>query len=99
MHESNDHLLARAFWWTIFNSPYLFLYIFRLLPRIEIVKDVYGDQARKLQKCFSEGVIALQGKKEKAVVKNARIDGCSRNVFRYDDLKDKVKLEKVRTQL
>lgn len=72
---------------------------YRLLPVITIVKDVYGDSALRLQKCFSPGVIELEptdhGRK-KAVVTNARIDSCSRNVYRYDDLKDTVVLEKVK---
>lgn len=72
---------------------------YRLLPAITMVKDVYGDDALRLQKCFSPGVIELEptddGKK-RAVVANARLDSCSRNVYRYADLKDAVVLEKIK---
>ena len=69
---------------------------YRLLPEVKIEEPIYGEAAERLQKCFSPGVIELEGSKKKAVVKDARYDACSRNVFRYDDLKDKVLLTKVR---
>ena len=34
--------------------------------------------------------------KKRATVVNARLDSCSREVFRHDDLKDCVKLSRVR---
>jgi len=72
---------------------------YRLLPAITIVKDVFGDNALRLQQCFSPGVIELEptedGRK-KAVVVNARLDSCSRNVYRYEDLKDMVVMEKIK---
>jgi len=72
---------------------------YRLLPSITITKDIFDNDAVRFQKCFSPGVIELEptddGRK-KAVVKNARYDTCSRNVYRYDDLKNCVELEKVK---
>lgn len=72
---------------------------YRLLPAITLLRDVHGDDAHRLQKCFSPGVIELEptddGRK-KAVVVNARLDSCSRNVYRYADLKEAVLLEKIK---
>ncbi|CAL1542561.1 unnamed protein product [Lymnaea stagnalis] len=72
---------------------------YRLLPEIRLLRRFYDDEAEKLQKCFSPGVIDLvetsDGRKVAKVV-NARLDTCSRNVFRHDDLKDGVLLQKVR---
>ncbi|XP_069682724.1 DNA-directed RNA polymerases I and III subunit RPAC1 isoform X1 [Periplaneta americana] len=72
---------------------------YRLLPEITLTRDVEGEQAERLQKCFSPGVIGLEetpyGKK-KAKVLDARYDTCSRNVYRYDDLKDAVRMGRVR---
>jgi len=72
---------------------------YRLLPQITITKDVYDQDAIRLQKCFSPGVVELEptpdGRK-KAIIVNARHDTCSRNVYRHDDLKDSVVLEKVK---
>lgn len=57
-----------------------------------------GEAAVRLQKCFSPGVISLEetddGRKV-ARVKNARYDMSSRNVYRYEDLKDSVVLGKI----
>ncbi|XP_046659018.1 DNA-directed RNA polymerases I and III subunit RPAC1-like [Homalodisca vitripennis] len=68
---------------------------YRLLPTIHLTREVEGDLAVRLQSCFSPGVIKLvendQGKKV-AEVDNARYDTCSRNVFRFTDLKDTVVL-------
>lgn len=81
----------------MFNSSILATAFYRLLPDIKIVKEVEGEAAERLQKCFSPGVIALrnQGNKKIAVVSNARYDTSSRNVFRYDDLKDTVVMSKI----
>lgn len=70
---------------------------YRLLPDIKLTREVEGEQAERLQKCFSAGVIELEqkGGKKVAVVKNARYDFSSRNVFRYDDLKDAVVMTKI----
>jgi len=72
---------------------------YRLLPEVTITKSVTGEAAERLQKCFSPGVIDLvddESGKKKAVVNDARYDMCSRNAFRYDDLKDSVKLTRAR---
>lgn len=54
--------------------------------------------AERFKNCFSPGVIELvydsKGIAE-AKVKDARNDSCSRNVFRHDDLKNCVQLERV----
>lgn len=55
-----------------------------------------GERAERLQSCFSPGVISLVGAEKKAVVSDARYDGCSRNIYRHDDLKDSVELSKIR---
>ncbi|XP_075223043.1 RNA polymerase I and III subunit C isoform X2 [Lycorma delicatula] len=67
---------------------------YRLLPEVELLTEVEGEAAVRLQSCFSPGVIGIKesnGKKI-AFVKNARYDACSRNVFRYSDLKDSVRM-------
>ncbi|XP_052767078.1 DNA-directed RNA polymerases I and III subunit RPAC1-like [Mya arenaria] len=71
---------------------------YRLLPEITLLKPVTGELAVKLQKCFSSGVIEIDtvdGEK-KARVAHPRKDTCSREVMRHDDLKDCVKLCRVR---
>ena len=71
---------------------------YRLLPQVELLRQVEGEQAERLQKCFSPGVIELveQGEKTVAKVKDARYDICSRNAFRQEDLADAVKLTRSR---
>jgi len=68
---------------------------YRLLPEVELLHEVEGEDALLLQKCFSPGVIDIvtnsQGKRV-AMVGNPRYDSCSRNVFQYENLKDSVKL-------
>jgi len=72
---------------------------YRLLPQIKLLREFHGEEAYRLQKCFSPGVIDVretpEGKKVARVV-NARKDTCSRNVFREEDLKDGVVLQRVR---
>ncbi|XP_037074813.1 DNA-directed RNA polymerases I and III subunit RPAC1-like [Pollicipes pollicipes] len=72
---------------------------YRLLPEVTLTREVRGEWAEKLQKCFSPGVILLEdgpsGEKI-ARVGDARYDNCSRNVYRYDELKDAVVLGKVK---
>lgn len=72
---------------------------YRLLPDIRIIKTVEDEAAYRLQKCFSPGVISIRKENgiQFAVVneKQARYDMSSRNVFRYDDLKDAVLMSKV----
>lgn len=72
---------------------------YRMHPDIKLLKEVKGEAAERLQKCFSPGVIELEdnGKGEKkAVVANSRYDSCSRIVFRHDDLKDCVEMARIR---
>ncbi|KAG1696487.1 DNA-directed RNA polymerases I and III subunit RPAC1 [Nymphon striatum] len=72
---------------------------YRLLPEITITKEVVGEAAERFAKCFSKGVIEVVENEhgvKVARVKNARNDMCSRNVFVHDDLKDCVKLGRVR---
>uniref|UniRef100_A0A0P4WSQ0 DNA-directed RNA polymerases I and III subunit RPAC1 n=1 Tax=Scylla olivacea TaxID=85551 RepID=A0A0P4WSQ0_SCYOL len=68
---------------------------YRMLPEIEITREVEGKQADLLQTCFSPGVIDIvttANGKRIAKVKDARNDSCSRNVFQHDSIKDAVKL-------
>lgn len=69
---------------------------YRLLPEITLNRTVKGEQAERLQSCFSPGVIRLDGSKKKAVVEDPRYDACSRNVYRHEDLKDAVTMNKKR---
>ncbi|KAF2013322.1 DNA-directed RNA polymeras-like proteines I and III subunit RPAC1 [Aaosphaeria arxii CBS 175.79] len=85
---------------------------YRLLPTIDILKPIVGDDAKKFAKCFPKGVIdtpvittedsqddlELQGKEGqvRAVVKNAMKDTVSREVLRHEEFKDKVKLGRIR---
>lgn len=70
---------------------------YRMMPDIKLVKEVTGEAAYKLQSCFSPGVISVkeEGGKKIAVVNNPRYDVGSRNVFRYDNLKDAVIMTKI----
>ncbi|KRT79109.1 hypothetical protein AMK59_8434 [Oryctes borbonicus] len=71
---------------------------YRLLPEIKLTRQVEGEAAERLQKCFSPGVIAIEKNeagKQIATVRNARYDMSSRNVYRYEDLKDAVVLSKI----
>ncbi|XP_077999650.1 DNA-directed RNA polymerases I and III subunit RPAC1-like [Glandiceps talaboti] len=71
---------------------------YRLLPDITLTEPVKGERAERLAKCFSPGVIELKevNGETQAEVKNPRLDTCNREVFRHDDLKDCVKLSRVR---
>jgi DNA-directed RNA polymerase I and III subunit RPAC1 len=72
---------------------------YRLLPQIELLKEFEGEEAEQLKQCFSEGVIEIvensKGKRFAKVV-NSRLDSGSRNVFRYPELKDMVKMSLVK---
>uniref|UniRef100_A0A1Y1MIV2 DNA-directed RNA polymerases I and III subunit RPAC1 n=1 Tax=Photinus pyralis TaxID=7054 RepID=A0A1Y1MIV2_PHOPY len=71
---------------------------YRLLPDIKLTREVEGEAAERLQGCFSPGVIGLRHLKDGrtvAAVNNSRYDSSSRNVFRYDDLKDAVVMTKI----
>jgi DNA-directed RNA polymerases I and III subunit RPAC1 len=85
---------------------------YRLLPTIDIIKPILGDDAVKFQSCFAKGVIDLHTvtKKEakkggpyegkegqlKAVVKDTMKDTVSRECLRHDEFNGKVKLGRVR---
>lgn len=71
---------------------------YRLLPEITLLHPIEGEMAERLQKCFSPGVIAVDDVNGKKVarVENARIDTCSREIFRHEDLKNLVRMERVR---
>ncbi|OWF55187.1 DNA-directed RNA polymerases I and III subunit RPAC1-like [Mizuhopecten yessoensis] len=71
---------------------------YRLLPEITLLQPVVNHLAEKLKNCFSPGVIEIKkvNGQNTADVKSARHDTCSREVFRHDDLKDLVRLSRVR---
>ncbi|XP_045502649.1 DNA-directed RNA polymerases I and III subunit RPAC1 [Colias croceus] len=68
---------------------------YRLLPEIILTREVNGSEACLLQSCFSPGVISIDSN-GCAYVKDARYDSCSRNVYRYDNIKDAVILSRIR---
>ncbi|XP_061645074.1 DNA-directed RNA polymerases I and III subunit RPAC1 isoform X1 [Phyllopteryx taeniolatus] len=71
---------------------------YRLLPEITLLDTVKGEKAERLKRCFSQGVIELEdvnGSKVAKVV-NSRLDTSSREILRHDDLKNVVKLGRVR---
>jgi len=63
---------------------------YRIMPRIVLERDFYGEEAVELQKCFSDGVIGIVD--GRAVVVNPRADSLSREVLRHEKFKDNVKL-------
>ncbi|XP_063047081.1 DNA-directed RNA polymerases I and III subunit RPAC1 [Engraulis encrasicolus] len=71
---------------------------YRLLPEITLLQPVEGEKAERLKRCFSQGVIEVENKdgQQVARVANSRMDTCSREVLRHDDLKNLVKLGRVR---
>lgn len=71
---------------------------YRLLPKIELLQDITGDDADLVKESFSTGVIDVvgSGKSRYASVVNARADMCSRNIYRHDHLKDKVRMSLVK---
>ena len=85
---------------------------YRLLPTIDIVKPIVGNDARKFARCFPKGVIGLEDVTEaesetdrelegragekKAVVRNTYKDTVSRECLRHAEFQEKVKLGRVR---
>ncbi|XP_066282572.1 DNA-directed RNA polymerases I and III subunit RPAC1-like isoform X2 [Branchiostoma lanceolatum] len=71
---------------------------YRLLPEIVLTEEVKGERADRLVRCFSPGVMEVTEENgvRRARVVNSRLDTCSREVFRHPDLKDCVKLNKLR---
>ncbi|KAJ9124135.1 hypothetical protein QFC22_000931 [Naganishia vaughanmartiniae] len=74
---------------------------YRLLPHIEIIKDIPPHLATKFQQCFPPGVVHLEydertGENTKVVVANARLDTVSREVLRHEEFQDSVRLSRIR---
>lgn len=63
---------------------------YRIMPRIVLERDFWGEDAIELQRCFSPGVIEI--KDGKAVVSNPRLDSMSREVLRHEKFKHSVKV-------
>lgn len=63
---------------------------YRLMPKIVLEKDFYGEDAKELQACFSPGVIEITG--NRAVVANPRLESMSREALRHEKFKDSVKI-------
>lgn len=68
---------------------------YRLLPVIDILQPIKGEQAQKFQQCFPSGVIGINDSGE-AYVKDARKDTVSREVLRHEEFNGKVKLGRKR---
>ncbi|KAF5212762.1 DNA-directed RNA polymerase core subunit rpc40 [Clavispora lusitaniae] len=64
---------------------------YRLMPVIDILESISGEQAVRFQKCFPSGVIGIDEKGE-AYVADARKDTVSREVLRHEEFSGKVKL-------
>ncbi|KAI8324011.1 hypothetical protein GQ54DRAFT_302964 [Martensiomyces pterosporus] len=71
---------------------------YRLLPDIQILKDITGDDADLFRKCFPPGVVDVveEGGVRKAKVVNPRKDTVSREVLRHKEFEGKVRLTRVR---
>lgn len=67
---------------------------YRLLPVIDILAPITGDDAIKFQQCFPLGVIGI--KDGEAYVEDARKDTVSREVLRHQEFNGKVKLGRKR---
>ncbi|KAJ3052196.1 DNA-directed RNA polymerase core subunit rpc40 [Rhizophlyctis rosea] len=72
---------------------------YRLLPDIQILKPITGQDAIKFQRCFPQGVVEVvknrKGEQE-AKIANPRKDTVSREVLRHKEFEDKVRLTRVR---
>ncbi|KAJ2376362.1 DNA-directed RNA polymerase core subunit rpc40 [Coemansia sp. RSA 2607] len=71
---------------------------YRLLPEIQLLEDITGEDADALKECFAPGVIEVVTEKgvRKARVANARKDTVSREVLRHKRFEGKVRLTRVR---
>ncbi|KAJ2702884.1 DNA-directed RNA polymerase core subunit rpc40 [Coemansia sp. IMI 209128] len=71
---------------------------YRLLPDIQILQDITGDDAELFRSCFPPGVVEIvnEGGVRKAKVVNARKDTVSREVLRHKGFEGKVRLTRVR---
>lgn len=74
-------------------SPVSTVY-YRLLPVISLEKEIAGEDAVKLQSCFSKGVIDVVKKKGQLIAKvgNPRYDSLSRNFYRFPEFEKVVKM-------
>ncbi|KAJ3122575.1 DNA-directed RNA polymerase core subunit rpc40, partial [Nowakowskiella sp. JEL0407] len=72
---------------------------YRLLPDIQILEPIVGEDAVKFKKLFPEGVVDViknkNGEKEAKVV-NPRKDTMSREVLRHKEFEKKVRLTRIR---
>ncbi|CAH1637789.1 unnamed protein product [Spodoptera littoralis] len=68
---------------------------YRLLPEVTLTREVRGGDATLLQSCFAPGVIGIDSE-GRAYVRDARYDTCSRNVYKYDEIRDAIILSRVR---
>lgn len=68
---------------------------YRLHPTIDFKEPVTGNQAKKLQACFPPGVIEIQDN-QAIVGPNLRNDLVSREVYRHEDLKNKIQLGRLK---
>ncbi|KAI1302362.1 DNA-directed RNA polymerases I and III subunit RPAC1 [Halotydeus destructor] len=72
---------------------------YRLLPKITMLQEVYGDDAQLLKESFSQGVIEVKkgddGRKVAQVV-DSRKDMCSRNIYRHEHLRDTVEMTMIK---
>ncbi|KAJ2552900.1 DNA-directed RNA polymerase core subunit rpc40 [Coemansia sp. RSA 1933] len=71
---------------------------YRLLPDIQILEDITGDDADFFRSCFPPGVVDVVEKNgvRKAKVVNPRKDTVSREVLRHKQFDGKVRLTRVR---
>lgn len=67
---------------------------YRLLPTIKLLKTFTGEDAQKLQACFSPGVISIID--NKAVVDDPRKDACTRENQRHEQFQYSVELGRCR---
>lgn len=68
---------------------------YRLMPVIDIIAPITGEDAIRFQKCFPSGVIGINSSGE-AFVEDARKDTVSREVLRHQEFNNKVKLGRKR---
>lgn len=69
---------------------------YRLLPTIDILDRITGEEAKKFQNCFPPGVVGVDSKTGDAYIKDSRKDTVSREVLRHDEFKGKVRLGRQR---
>jgi len=77
--------------------------VFRLMPNIELFESIRNEDTDLLQKCFSPSVIEVVKQQtssgetyREARVIDARYEACSRNFFRYEQLKNRVEITRIR---